>query len=318
MKKIYIVTILVSVLFLSCRRDADKLEFLGPAYITPEEPLQISSDPVDFGMPVYFTAALYKSKAWIITITGSTSGATKVLNGSSQKITSSNASWDGSSDNALFFRAESCQAVLSFPDTTLTQSVNFTIAVPKTHPGYLISDFETVSFGTYMGSNTGTYFDTPDQATSTIDLYTFSPSPQGSKVLRFDCNDVDADYYTGGVYHNSVAANYGIPAMNSDELYLNLLIYGYSGGRAGISIEVKESDGDNWQPAQIPINWIGWKLVSLKYSQMSSSASTGNVTREANKINSVNISMNSVPDPGYNCKALVDYVIFTSGTPLQP
>lgn len=316
MRKIYIITILVSVLFLSCRRDADKLEFLGPAHIMPEEPLLISSDPVDFGTPVYFTAALYKSKSWIITITGNTSGATKVINGSSQKITSSNATWDGSSDNALFFSAESCQAVLSFPDTTLTQFVNFTISVPKTHPGYLISDFETTGFGSYLGSNTGNYFDTPDQATSTIDIYSFSPAAQGNKVLRFDCNDVDADYYTGGVYHN-VGTNYGIPAMNNEDLYLNLLVYGYTGGNAALSIEVTESDGDKWQPAQIMINWVGWKLISFKYSQMSNNASTGNIIRETNKINSINISMNSIP-PGSNCKALVDYVIFTASTPLQP
>jgi hypothetical protein len=318
MKKGYIIIVLLSILCISCKRDADKLEYLGPRYIvfSITKALTISADPTDFGSPVSFAAEFNQAKNWRITITGSTSGATKIINGYSQVISSENALWDGSSDMAFFFRAEPCQAVLSFTGSNITQSINFTISVPKTHPGYLIDDFEAASFGTYLGSYTGTFFDAADQAASTIDLYTLFPSPQGDKVLRFDCNDVDSSYYVGGVYHNSVASNYGIPAISSDQLYLNLFVYGYATGNAALSLEINESDGDSWQPAQIAVNWVGWKLVSMKFSQMTNSAGT-NVIRESNKINSINISMNSVPAKN-NCRALVDYMIFTEGNPLQP
>ncbi len=286
----------------------------GPFNIT--QALAINATPVNFPSSVYFTAKFSNVKNWILTITGSTSGAVKKITGSSITLSSSNTSWNGSSDTAFFFRAETCQAVLSFQDTSLTETVNFTIATPKTHPGYLINDFEESAFGSYLGSNNGTYFDAPDQATSTIDLFTFSPAIEGNKVLRFDCNDVNSSYYTGGVFHNSTASNYGIASMSSDSLYLNLFVYGYASGNASLSIEIMESDGDRWQPAQFSVTWTGWKLVSLKFSQMSDHLGTGNITRESNKINTVNISMNSVPQ-GLNCKALVDYLIFTKGT-LKP
>lgn len=288
----------------------------GPFTIT--QPFAINLAPVNFGVPVYFTGGFNKFKGWTITITGNTSGAKKTITGSSKTLTSVNAKWDGSSDTVFFFRAaETCQAVISFADTSLIQTISFAIAYPKTHPGYLINDFEEAAFGSYLTSNNGTFFDAPDQATSTIDLYTFSPAPQGDKVLRFDCNDVNASYYTGGVYHNSVASNYGISAISSDSLYLNLYIYGYANGNASLSLEIGESDGDRWTPTQISINWTGWKLVSLKYSQMSNHNSTGNLTREPNKINSVNMSMNSIP-AGTNSRALVDYLIFTERTVLNP
>lgn len=289
--------------------------YIGPFSIT--QAFAINNTTVSFGSSVYFTGEFNRIKSWTITITGTTSGATRVITGNSTTLSNANASWDGSSDVPYFFRSETCEAVLSFPDTSLTQSVTFTIATPKTHPGYLIDDFEAASFGTYLGSYTGTYFDAPDQASSIIELYNFSPAPQGNKVVRFDCNDVNSSYYTGGVYHNSVGSNYGIPSMSNDSLYLNLFIYGYAGGNAALSIEVKESDGDSWQPAQIAVNWTGWKLVSMKYSQMSNNAGTGNVTRETNKINAINFSMNSVPQ-GLNCRALIDYMIFTQGSALKP
>jgi hypothetical protein len=286
--------------------------YIGPFAITTA--LAISANPVDFGVPVYFTGELNRLKSWTITIKGSTSGAIKRISGYDKSLTSSNTVWDGSSDTTFFFRAaETCQAVLSFPDTSLTQSVNFTITTPKKHLGYLINDFEAAALGTYLGSYIGNYFDAADKATSIVDLSTYSPAPEGNKVLLFNCNDVNSSYYTGGAYHNSVASNYGMPSMSADSLYMNFFVYGYSGGNAALSIEVKESDNDSWAPAQISVNWIGWKLVSLQYSKM-----TGiGTAREPSKINAVNISMNSIPQ-GQNCRALVDYLIFTQGAPLKP
>ncbi len=287
----------------------------GPFALT--EVFAINATPINFGSSVYFTAVFNKFKSWKITVTGSTSGAVKRFVGSSKKILESNTAWDGSSDTVFFFRSETCQAVLSFPDTNYTETINFTISVPKIHSGYLINDFESGAFGTYLGSNSGTYWDAPDQASSTIDIINFTPSPQGTNVLHFDCNDVTANYYTGGVYHNSAASNYGIPSMSNDSLYLNLFIYGYPSGNASLSIAVQENDGDIWQPTQINIDWTGWKLVSLKYSGMSNNNGTGNIVKESAKINAINLSMNSIPQ-GLNCRTLVDYVIFTRGNPLKP
>jgi uncharacterized membrane protein YciS (DUF1049 family) len=284
--------------------------YIGPFSITQNFAINVS--PVNFSSSIYFTGEFNRSKDWTITITGATSGASKTITGSSNVLSSSNAAWDGSSDALFFFRAESCQAVLSFPDTSLTQTINFTINSPKNHGGYLINDFEASAFGTYLGSYNGNFFDAADQATSIINLFTFSPSIQGNKVVRFDCHDVNSSYYTGGIYHNSVGSNYGIPVLDNDSLRLNFFVYGYAGGNAALSVEISENDGDKWQPTQIAVNWTGWKLVSIQYSQMANNSGTGNITRESNKINAVNVSMNSIP-AGQNCKALIDYIIFSDG-----
>lgn len=304
----------VAKLYLPASKATKTINFnylLGPFSITT--PLAISANPVDFSVPVNFTGELNRVKSWTIIIKGNTSGAYKKITGFDKSFTSLNSVWDGSSDTAIFFRAETCKATLSFPDTSLTQTVEFTISKPKAHLGYLINDFEAAAFGTYLGSYIGNYFDAPDKATSTIDLSTFSPASEGNKVLLFNCNDVNSSYYTGGVYHNSVASNYGIPSTSADSLYMNLFVYGYADGNAALSIEVKESDNESWAPPQISINWVGWKLVSFKYSQMTGSGTT----REPSKINAVNISMNSIPK-GLNCRAMIDYLIFTKGGPLKP
>ncbi|MFN8439099.1 MAG: hypothetical protein U0V72_15930 [Cytophagales bacterium] len=290
--------------------------FLGPFSIV--EDLAINAKPVDFTQNVYFTAKLNRIKSWTLTIKGQTSGAVKRIKGYDNTVNLANATWDGSSDTTFFFRkSETCIATLSFPDTSLVQSIDFTLNTAKTHTGYLICDYESTTMASYTDSYIGNYFDAADKATSVIDLLAFSPAPEGAKVLSFNCNDVNSSYYTGGAYHNSKGSNFGIPAFSSDSVYLNMFVYGYSGGNAALSIEIKESDGDSWKPAQLSINWVGWKLVSFKLANATDGGSTGNKIKESAKINAVNISMNSIPQ-GQNCKALVDYLIFTTGSVLKP
>src|SRR6478752_4696079 len=100
MKKIYYILILSFTLLLACKRDAEKLTQIGPAYVTTEEAFSISSDPANFttGGHVNFKAKLTVYTPWTIEVKGLYSGAIKRFSDTSQVIDLSNTEWDGSSD----------------------------------------------------------------------------------------------------------------------------------------------------------------------------------------------------------------------------
>jgi hypothetical protein len=74
---------------------------------------------------------------------------------------------------------------------------------------------------------------------------------------------------------------------------------------------------------QISINWVGWKLISIRYSDLvamvngAPAAASGNDVFEPNKLMQINMLHLANPKSGY-AKSKLDYIIFTQNNPLQP
>ena len=74
---------------------------------------------------------------------------------------------------------------------------------------------------------------------------------------------------------------------------------------------------------QVNVDWVGWKLVSIKYSDIpclvngSPSAPSGEGTHQSDKIRAINMLHLANPTSGY-AKAKLDYMIFTENAPLNP
>jgi len=112
--------------FASCKKYTDKT---GPTYYTAGADFTVKdnnfnvqgkgadSKQLDFldTLPHFFKAEFTSRVDWTIKVTGQTSGAYKIIKGSSSKIDSTNSSWKGGHSGIYFFKkGETCIAEIEF------------------------------------------------------------------------------------------------------------------------------------------------------------------------------------------------------------
>jgi hypothetical protein len=319
--KNYIFLLALGLGFVACRKeesnkfDGPSLTDLNGAFVIING-LQASQDSVDFaaGESVHFTADLSKTSAWKITITGQTSGAVKEMTGISSSIGLSQSLWTGNTTNLPIFKAEICKVDLTFTNEPDTLTVYVKVLTPKINTGFLISDFES-------GFNGGwTSF---VQAGANMDSYYNM------------AGTVDWDWLIGLVNFNASA--YGASTFplssNPNNVYFNVMMYGEPGLTNSLVLfqfeEDENGDGaftsasEDMYSLQVTVDWVGWKMVSIKYSDIpclvngSPAAPNGEGTHQSNKIRAINMLHLANPNSGF-AKAKLDYMIFTENAPLNP
>lgn len=334
MKKFLFFVLLVPVFFSSCRKkEIDKID--GPSLnnlygaFTVLTPFETSRDSVDFagGENVYFTAQFSKSLDWEIKITGQSSGAVKYITGFGSSISQNTSSWIGEITEFPVFRSELCAIELTFPSEPDTLTAQVKILTPKLNAGFLISDFET-------GMNAG--WQTFIQAGADMDfqIKTDAFSPEKNAYLNM-AGTVDWDYLIGYIYFKALA--YGAPhypiTSNPDNAYFNVMAYAEPGTINSIILfQFQEDDNGNGSHSsltedmysmEVPVTWEGWKLISVKYSDIpclvngQPAAPNGNGIYNSDKIVSVNMLHLANPANGF-AKMKVDYMIFTENGALKP
>jgi hypothetical protein len=327
MKKFTLLLITGTLLLTACRKkEAGKMD--GPdltnIYGTFEvvTTLTPSQSSVDFsaGQTVYFTCETSIIKEWTISITGQTSGATKIITGTGKVLNASNALWNGSTTNFPMFKAETCDVMLTFTGETDTLHTTVTVTAPKVNPGFLIADFET-------GWNSGWSTFIQSGASMDFNIKTDTTSPQANSYYNMQ-GTVNWDWLIGLV--DFKASAYGSPTLpltdNAGNLYFNVLIYGAPGYPNSLVLlrfdEDENQDGtftDNSEDQyslEVPVSWVGWKLVSLKYSDLEGTGN-GNSVHNPDRLNKVSVLHLANPASGF-AKSGIDYLIFTENAPLNP
>ncbi len=333
--KQYFLILLVGTLVLSaCRKDEiDKFD--GPSLtdiygeFSVFTTFDVSLDSVNFttGETVYFTAQFSKSVDWKIKITGQTSGAIKVLTGFGSSISQSTSTWIGEITEFPIFKNEICDVELSFlnePDVFIDQ---VKIIGTKTNAGFLISDFES-------GFNAGWTTFVQSGADMDFQIKTDAFAPENNSYFNM-AGTVDWDYLIGYVYFKASA--YGAPhyplSSNPNNEYFNIMLYGEPGTTNSIMLfqftEDEDGNGghstasEDMYSQEILVNWEGWRLISLKYSDIpclvngQPAAPNGNGVHNSDKITSVNMLHLANPASGF-AKSKIDYMIFTQNGPLKP
>jgi hypothetical protein len=325
MKKLLTITF-IGLTLLSCRKDElqnsdgpSLQDIYGPFTII--NTLAASQNTVDFsaGQSVYFTCELSKTINWEMLIIGQTSGAEKIVNGTSKIIDASEFTWLGSTTNLPVFRAETCDVFLTFEGETDTLTTTVTIDQPKTNEGFVLANFETgwvLGWTSFIQSG----------ASMDFNIKTDPSSPVGDSYYNMQ-GEVDWDWLVGLVNFNATA--YGSPTLpltsNPDNLYFNALIYGdstYINSRILFQFE-EDEDGDgsfnisneDQFGYEIIIEWAGWKLVSIKYSDIEGNGNGGGI-HNPDKINKVNMLHLADPLSGI-AKSKLDYIIFTENEPVN-
>ncbi len=309
--------------------DGPSLEDLNGAFYVVS-PLTPSLDSVDFslGQTVYFEASFSKTSEWNLKINGLVSGAEKIISGTSSQLNISSTLWGGETTNLPIFKNENCKVELTISgeDDTLVAFVK--VIQPKTNDGFLIADFEN-------GFNNGWTSFIQSGANMDFQVQTDASAPQGNKFYNM-AGTVNWDWLIGLVNFKSTAYS-GAPAFplsaNPNNVYFNVMIYGEEGTTNSIVLFQFEEDENNngvfssasedMYAKEIKVDWVGWKLISVKYSDLVNlvngvpATPNGNGVHDSDKIKTINMLHLANPNSGY-AKSKLDYIIFTENSPLIP
>ncbi|MDA7803598.1 hypothetical protein N8987_03380 [Crocinitomix sp.] len=326
--------IFVGLVLMSCRKE-EVGKYEGPSLEEMNTPfavvtdLAVSQATVDFsaGEKVTFSAELSKTSAWQLRIIGETSGAEKIVTGTSKIIDATSLEWKGSTTNLPIFKAEMCQVELTFDgqEDTLIGAVEIT--EPKVNLGFVVADFES-GFNPGWSSFIQSGLDMDFQVKSDGD------APEGDRYYNM-AGIVDWDYLIGMVNFNADA--YGgthFPLnTNPNNVYFNVMVYGEPGLQNSIILfrfeEDENGDGsfnganEDLYSIQVLVNWEGWQLLSFKYSDMVNlvdgvpAVANGNNTHNPDKLLTIDMLHLANPATGL-AKSKLDYIIFTENGPLIP
>jgi hypothetical protein len=293
------------------------------------EPLSVSQAEVDFSTSetVFFTASFSKTMNWELAIIGETSGAVKRVQGTSKEVNAETFIWAGETTELPLFRMEDCTVHLTFTDVDDTLSTTVNVTGVKTNEGFLVADFDG-------GFNPGWTSFIQSGADMDFQIKDDGGAAEGDAYYNM-AGEVNWDWLIGLVNFNADA--YGethFPlSTNPDNVYFNVMIYGMPGlntSRVLFQFEEDENGDGSFSSAdedmyahEVVVDWDGWQLVSLKYSDIVSLdngvpvPAAGNNTHNPDRILKVNMLHLANPDLGY-AKSKLDYIIFTENGPLLP
>ncbi|MFN0201211.1 MAG: hypothetical protein ACKVTZ_06810 [Bacteroidia bacterium] len=318
----------------ACHRE--KMDFEGPdlqdlnGQFSMLQPFGVSKSTVDFGLgeTAHFTARFSKLSDWTITITGATSKAKKIITGKSKSLDESLTLWNGSTTVFPLFKAENATATLKIAGEPDSFNLPITIKSVKTNQGFLIADFET-------GANSKWTIFKQSGADMDFKIKTDALSPQANSYFNM-AGTVNWDWLIGLVDFPATA--YGTSPLfplstNPDEVYFNVLLYGQPNTNQSIVLfQFREDENGNGAfdantedeyDVEVRVNWEGWKLVSVKYSDLNYLVNGAPGTPKGNKLKNpdklTKLSMLHLADKSLGfASSKMDYLIFTTGKALEP
>ncbi|MCS6824674.1 MAG: hypothetical protein NZ529_10295 [Cytophagaceae bacterium] len=358
-----ITTILSSLM--SCKRTSKDKPWLGKNYKPASANFTITEPLVDVIMQnttVYtninisnFSSGIYKNffrakfneeVSWQLTITGSQTGAERVIEGLSSFLDSINTKWDGGPTNNRFFKtSEKLYVKLTILGSDIVQYDTLTLAAAKPYHKrtynnvfyYIVDDFDGANDSTKMSSF---YPDLNDLGGGNGGNNAYNGNKvQGSFSYRMYGKDVNNNTYIGSCSSPTLLdVNPGIfKQTNPDSVYFNMYIYGFGYPSTTVSIITYENDqnysftanprptfdqtkNDKWL-VQIPVEWTGWKLVSVPYrlfKKPNTGGGLGNNQLNPEKITGFALELDSYPMPGMYVEALIDMFTITQNGVFKP
>ena len=328
---ILLICLAIGLLTTSCDHETDNFD--GPSLIDSFGPFEvvegliISQPTVDFsaGEDVFFTAKFNKNVNWQVIITGTESGAVKVVEGFDRELTADNATWFGGTTQLPFFKAELCTVELVVPEEgDFKDTGEVEVLGSKTYEGSLMTDFEEVPAGGIFVGNFEFDF-TP--ATGITDAL---PAAQGDFCLLLEGTDNTLDnFFVGLVRVNaSITGETYIPLPTTvpEEVYFNCFVYSDGSNPytiAPIEFFVDTDDSGDFTPGDanftveenLTIGWEGWRHINYPMSEI------GITQEQLEKLVAIQFVLisdnNSQPTPREQVGFAVDFVTFTQGGPLN-
>ncbi|MGI9190646.1 MAG: hypothetical protein ACR2IL_00900 [Chitinophagaceae bacterium] len=322
------------VFLFACRKN--KPDFEGPSIqelysdFKLMQAFKANRDSVNFtqGETVQFSATFNKVVDWTIHIVGKKSHGVKRISGVSKQIDATNGVWDGSVSDFPMFMQEDCSVMLTINQVADTFRLNEKIIGTKPLNGFMVADFEAgLKPGWVRFAQTGANMD--------FQIKTDTLAPQGGKYFNM-AGTVNWDWLIGLIDYPASA--YGsiktFPlSSNADAVYFNCLIYGVPNTNPTLVLfqfkEDENGDGvinantDDQYDFQVNVDWVGWKLVSVKYKDVQTlvngvpSTPKGNGIHNPDKIGKISMLHLANPNDGF-ASSKIDLLMFTENSALQP
>ena len=343
MKRILFLIIPVLLLSISCQHETDVFD--GPSLIDRfgefriKENLAASKTSVDFsaGENVHFTASFSKNIAWLLRITGKTSGSVKEIEGFSNELNATNSVWNGTTSQLPLFGVEDVMVDLIIPEEdSLTETIEIGVGGTRTYEGSLITGFETdpgasLEFGNFQ------FEFSPETG---IRDNSFLPAGEGEKFYFFEGTDANVanDFFVGLIrIFPSINGEqfFSLPTTIPENLYFNSFLYGdLTPNTIAVLQFFTDSNGDgtftdgadqSFQfPGDYPISHDGWKHIHHSMAEVNErSDGTGNSISEAQLQELVAIQVllisnaNGQPNPPLPVRFGLDFLTFTKDQPLE-
>ncbi len=347
MKSIFKFSIILMVLF-SCKRE--KQDVVGPGFISAPKGIVVT----DFTTPdtavnfvtdtAIFTATFPDVVTWILTIKGETSGATQEIRGTGSSM---RAALTGTNNSITFFRAgEKVTATLSFFGTSYTTTTTLGIVKARNYASYgqfpNVGDFENPLlvepqpplYSPFWASfNFPTPIANESQGVDSVAIdYNGNPVPsvQGKKYYFIKGLGAQSQFVSGLQYFGPLN-----PILPSDPstVWVNMYIYGTGDANTAVDLEYQEDDyngGNGYHPtvddawvAHLTIDHKGWKLFSIKYTDLVQSSIAGqgdhgNHILEPQKLVSFDLVLLKKSNANSPVEVYFDFPIITVGGPFDP
>ncbi|MCS6823964.1 MAG: hypothetical protein NZ529_06680 [Cytophagaceae bacterium] len=335
-----LVAVVLLIIFLSgCKRNA---EILGPSQVSADEnfvlltPFSCNKQTVRFDTePLKFYAKFNQPVTWRITAQSTSSEAVKRITSTSEVVDSNTVKWDGSSDNMYFFRSGEDVLIrfeiLGIKDTYVDTiriatekdySSNSCLVLYDWDQNLKVKDPGGASAAGISRFNMGVK---PLQGMFSLGIYE-PASTKTKEILSLGFNEYNSLKYFP-ITENDPSKVFFNVYIHSDKKYsgVNLLIQfnedddgdgNYEMGGLGFSGNNGPYLSEDGYTTEIPLDWVGWKLVSVPLSTAQRSPLTlwgggGNKKWDLDKIMGFNIKVSS----SQSVKLHFDFVTLTFGKP---
>jgi hypothetical protein len=257
---------------------------------------------VDFALTnLSFEAQMSEELGWNYGLKG-TNGAEYVAKGDGKKIV---VNWDGSTDNNIFFNSGDSVRLFYLVNCldTLWYNKKILLKGKKNLKDFLLADFD--------GAGAIPNWNNASGDLDSLNLAKTGGAPQKSKFMRLVSKVTKTGSYKGqaSIPSKNLDQVLGLSAA-PDQLYINALVKGTP--NAIVEFRVYEKDGDFYF-SQVPVTWVGWRLISLPYSKFTDSINK--FGKDTKQINEFRLALRGTDNNVV--RADLDYITFTQNSPLD-
>ena len=279
-----------------CRKDngIEGLKLEDPnAPFSIVDSLKPSLNEVDFIKgKISFTARFSKNVSWVIEITpdNDTLKTSYSISGKGSVINASNSTWDGSTTILPIFTVGKVNVKLTITNSSVVMTTSFIIKSTKKFTGTILNDFNRGLIDPF-------WMPKFKQKGTTMDLFPTYQYQRGKDslhkiMLTSPFNDgflvmsgtVIWDYLIAYVVIPSQVvfnSNYFPNLVNvGSQVYFNAYVFSDTiGGNRNATLQFQFQEDDNGDgkytagvddnyPYVIPLNWVGWKKISIRYDSI--------------------------------------------------
>ena len=316
----------------SCDHETDTFD--GPSLVdrfgefSLVEGLTLNRSTVDFsaGEQVILFAKFNKQVNFTAVITGTESGAVKIIEGLGREVNEDNAVWRGRTTELPLFRNEMCSVELIIPEAdSLTLTAQVEVVGTRQYEGSLYTDFEAdplddIFLGNFQFEFTGNTGRTNDGSAA-----------EGEWYYLFEGTDnvgVPNDFFVGlvDIKASITGQTYApLPTTVPEDLFFNAFLYGDGGPHtiAVIQVAIDSNDSGEFEDSQdttipvydMPVTEVGWQYIFVNMGE------AGFTEEQLSKIVNIRVLLisdaNSQPNPPLQVDFGLDFLTFTAGAPLE-